>query len=70
MSRVDRIVARFAIASLAVFMVALDNLVAMARLTIRRTLRAGRGQLEWTINAYPPACGRPTSRADAAIASA
>jgi EmrB/QacA subfamily drug resistance transporter len=43
----------FVIASVAVFMVALDNLVVtMALPAIQRDLHAGLGQLEWTINAY------------------
>src|SRR6201984_1041274 len=43
----------FAISSLAVFMVTLDNLVVTTALTvIRRDLHAGIGGLDWTVNAY------------------
>jgi EmrB/QacA subfamily drug resistance transporter len=48
-----RMLSTFAIASVVVFMVALDNLVVtMALPAIQRDLHAGLGQLEWTINAY------------------
>jgi EmrB/QacA subfamily drug resistance transporter len=43
----------FAITSLAVFMVTLDNLVVTTAIpVIRRDLHAGIGGLEWTVNAY------------------
>lgn len=43
----------FVIASVAMFMVALDNLVVtMALPAIRRDLNAGLSQLEWTVSAY------------------
>src|SRR5436189_37594 len=43
----------FAISSLAVFMVTLDNLVVTTAVpVIRRDLHAGIGGLEWTVNAY------------------
>jgi EmrB/QacA subfamily drug resistance transporter len=43
----------FAVASAAVFMAALDNLVVtMALPSIQRDLGAGLGELEWTVNAY------------------
>jgi EmrB/QacA subfamily drug resistance transporter len=43
----------FAISSLAVFMVTLDNLVVTTAIpVIRRDLDAGIGGLEWTVNAY------------------
>src|SRR5215467_7846009 len=43
----------FAITSLALFMVTLDNLVVTTALpVIRRDLHAGLSGLEWTVNAY------------------
>src|SRR6184192_4436522 len=43
----------FAITSLALFMVTLDNLVVTTALpVIRRDLHASLSQLEWTVNAY------------------
>src|ERR1700742_732932 len=43
----------FAITSLALFMVTLDNLVVTTAIpVIRRDLDAGLGGLEWTVNAY------------------
>src|SRR5205823_2639896 len=43
----------FAISSVAVFMVTLDNLVVTTAVpVIRRDLHAGIGGLEWTVNAY------------------
>jgi EmrB/QacA subfamily drug resistance transporter len=43
----------FAITSLALFMVSLDNLVVTTAIpVIRRDLHAGLGGLEWTVNAY------------------
>src|SRR5476649_2365221 len=43
----------FAITSLALFMVTLDNLVVTTALpVIRRDLHANLSQLEWTVNAY------------------
>src|SRR5207302_7751176 len=43
----------FAISSVAVFMVTLDNLVVTTAIpVIRRDLHAGIGGLEWTVNAY------------------
>src|SRR5919108_4426885 len=43
----------FAITSLALFMVTLDNLVVTTALpVIRRDLHASLTQLEWTVNAY------------------
>src|SRR5438270_7784406 len=43
----------FAISSIAVFMVTLDNLVVTTAIpVIRRDLNAGIGGLEWTVNAY------------------
>ena len=43
----------FAVASAAVFMAALDNLVVtMALPSIQRDLGAGLDELEWTVNAY------------------
>src|SRR5213083_3103112 len=43
----------FVIASLALFMATLDNLVVTTALpVIRRDLHAGLGSLEWTVNAY------------------
>ena len=43
----------FAITSVALFMVTLDNLVVTTALpVIRRDLHASLSQLEWTVNAY------------------
>src|SRR5665811_1325499 len=43
----------FAISSIAIFMVTLDNLVVTTAIpVIRRDLHAGIQQLEWTVNAY------------------
>ena len=43
----------FAIVTIALFMVSLDNLVVtMALPVIRRDLNASLGDLEWTVNAY------------------
>ena len=43
----------FAITSVALFMVTLDNLVVTSALpVIRRNLHASLTQLEWTVNAY------------------
>src|ERR687885_2543610 len=43
----------FAITSIALFMVTLDNLVVTTALpVIRRDLHASLSQLEWTVNAY------------------
>src|SRR6476646_6184147 len=43
----------FAITSVALFMVTLDNLVVMTALPVIRTdLHASLSQLEWTVNAY------------------
>src|SRR3954452_12876114 len=49
----NRIWWTFAITSLALFMVTLDNLVVTTAIpVIRRDLHAGLSGLEWTVNAY------------------
>src|SRR5437868_7493265 len=53
MARRQRTIWTFAITSLALFMVTLDNLVVTTALpVIRRDLHASLSQLEWTVNAY------------------
>src|SRR3984957_13553167 len=53
MSHKTRTVWTFAITSLALFMVTLDNLVVTTAIpVIRRDLHAGISGLEWTVNAY------------------
>src|ERR1700722_13538999 len=53
MSHKTRTVWTFAITSLALFMVSLDNLVVTTAVpVIRRDLHATISQLEWTVNAY------------------
>ena len=53
MARRSQIIWTFAITSLGLFMVTLDNLVVTTALpVIRRDLHANLSQLEWTVNAY------------------
>src|ERR687885_2413258 len=53
MTSKTRMLWTFAITSLALFMVTLDNLVVTTALpVIRRDLHASLTQLEWTVNAY------------------
>src|SRR5215475_14390445 len=53
MSERTRTIWTFAITSIALFMVTLDNLVVSTAIpVIRRDLHASIGQLEWTVNAY------------------
>src|SRR5713226_5100894 len=53
MSHKTRTIWTFAITSLALFMVTLDNLVVTTAIpVIRRDLHAGINGLEWTVNAY------------------
>src|SRR5258705_11334463 len=53
MSKRTRTLWTFAISSIALFMVTLDNLVVTTAIpVIRRDLHAGLSGLEWTVNAY------------------
>src|SRR5947208_10869283 len=53
MSKRTRMLWTFAISSIALFMVTLDNLVVTTALpVIRRDLHASLASLEWTVNAY------------------
>src|SRR5213593_3328117 len=52
-ARASAVLWAFAISSIAVFMVTLDNLVVTTAVpVIRRDLHAGISGLEWTVNAY------------------
>jgi len=53
MARRSQVLWTFAITSIGLFMVTLDNLVVTTALpVIRRDLHANLQQLEWTVNAY------------------